>query len=76
MPHTQKRQAATITKDTRITDMIRAHPATVQVLERYGLPCSECALVNSTTVARGAERHHLDLHRLLDELNKAATTQP
>lgn len=76
MPHTPKSQAAPITQDTRITDMIRRHPATVPVLERYGLPCSECALVNIATVALGAERHHLDLDRFLADLNKAASTAP
>ena len=76
MPTTQKRPAAPITPETRITDMIRAHPGTMQVLERYGLPCSECALVNIATVALGAERHHLDLEAFLRDLNRAATSQP
>jgi hybrid cluster-associated redox disulfide protein len=73
MPHAHTTPAAPITGETRVTDMIRAHPATVHVLERYGLPCSECALVNIATVALGAERHHLDLDRFLADLNKAAT---
>lgn len=73
MPHSKQTPAAPITKDTRLTEMIRSHPATMRVLERYGLPCSECALLDSTTVAHGAERHHLDLARLLADLNKAAT---
>jgi hybrid cluster-associated redox disulfide protein len=71
MARTTKQAAPPIGKETRIDEMIREHPATVAVLEKYGLPCMECALVNIATVELGAERHHLDLDRLLADLNRA-----
>jgi len=66
-----KQAAPPIGKETRINVMIRQHPSTVAVLEKYGLPCTECALVNIATVELGAERHHLDLDKFLRDLNKA-----
>jgi hybrid cluster-associated redox disulfide protein len=65
-----------ITADTQIEEMIRRYPSTIAVLEKYGLQCSECALINGATVAKGAERHHLNLKAVLRDLNKAAGTPP
>lgn len=61
-----------IKADTQIEEMIRRFPATIAVLEKHGLQCSECALINGATVAKGAERHHLDLKAVLRDLNEAA----
>jgi len=73
MTKRQKTPKGPITAATRIDEMLRHHPATAAVLERYGLNCSDCALIAMATVALGAERHHLDREGLLKDLNRAAT---
>ncbi|MBI5526347.1 MAG: disulfide oxidoreductase [Deltaproteobacteria bacterium] len=75
MKKRQAKSAGPITRGTPILRMIRDYPQTCAVLESYGLPCTECALVLTATVELGAQRHHLDLGRLLRDLNKAATAR-
>jgi len=65
--------ALPVNKNTRIAEMIRSHPATIGVLEELGLWCPECALVGIATVEMGAERHNLNLEKLIHDLNQAAT---
>jgi hybrid cluster-associated redox disulfide protein len=47
-----------ITKDMIIADVIRRHPETIEVFQKFGLSCMECQIA--------------DLEDLLRELNRVA----
>lgn len=61
-----------ITKEMIIGDIIRQHPATVDVFARYALECFECQIADLETLEHGAGFHQLDIDKLLHELNAAA----
>lgn len=58
-----------ITKEMIIGDIIRQHPATVEIFARYGLDCYECQIADLETLEHGAGFHKIDIERLLNELN-------
>lgn len=61
-----------ISKEMIIGDIIRQHPATVDVFARYGLECFECQIADLETLEHGATFHKLSIEQLLQELNAAA----
>lgn len=61
-----------ITKEMIIGDIIRQHPVTVLVFQRYNLDCHECQLADLETLEHGMEHHKLNITVLLEELNQAA----
>lgn len=63
-----------ITKEMIIGDIIRQHPATVDVFARYGLECFECQIADLETLEHGAGFHKIAIEQLLQELNAAAQT--
>ncbi len=62
-----------ITKEMIIGDIIRQHPATIDVFARYGLECYECQIAELETLQHGAAFHKVAIEQLLQELNTAAT---
>lgn len=61
-----------ITKDLRISDVIEAFPATVEVFEKHGLHCSGCHVALWDSIEKGAALHDVDLSALLADLNAFA----
>ncbi|CAH2031521.1 DUF1858 domain-containing protein [Trichlorobacter ammonificans] len=61
-----------ITKDMKIGEIIRQHPATIQVFSRHRLECLECQIADLETLEHGAGIHNLSVETLLEELNRVA----
>jgi hybrid cluster-associated redox disulfide protein len=64
-----------ITKDTPINEVLRRCPAARDVFARHGMGCIGCMGAANETVAGGARMHEVDVEKLVEELNKAATQQ-
>jgi len=65
-------------RDERLIDMaslvdevMRRHPATIEVFVRLHLHCIGCPIGTFHTVADAAREHGLDAQMLLDELRNA-----
>lgn len=64
-----------ITKDMKIADVMRSHPETIAVFQKFGLSCRECQIADFEEVEHGAGVHEVDLEQLLAELNKACANK-
>lgn len=60
-----------ITRDMIIADIIRQHPETVSVFQRYHLDCYECQIADLETVEHGAGVHKVAIAELVEALNKS-----
>jgi hybrid cluster-associated redox disulfide protein len=54
-----------------IEDVIRKYPETVGVFRKFGLDCMECQIAAFEAVEHGAGVHHVNVEKLVEELNKA-----
>jgi hybrid cluster-associated redox disulfide protein len=61
-----------ITKDMTISDILRRHPETLPIFERYGLDCFDCQIAEFEELEHGASVHKVDIDTLLAELNREA----
>lgn len=61
-----------ITKEMLIGEIIRQHPETVSVFTKYNLDCPECQIADFEELGHGAGVHHVDVDKLLEELNRVA----
>jgi len=59
-----------ITRDMTIEDVIRKYPKTVEVFRKFGLDCMECQIAAFEAVEHGAGVHHVNVEKLVEELNK------
>ena len=59
-----------ITNETRIADILQAHPETSDVFSAYGLGCFVCMGASMETIEEGALMHGLDVDVIVGELNK------
>jgi len=59
-----------ITGDMTIAEIIRRHPQTLAVFEKYGLACYECQIAEFEAIEHGAGVHKVDVDKLLTELNE------
>ena len=60
-----------ITKEMGIMETVQKYPATVEVLQRFGMGCIGCAAAHFETLGQGAAAHGIDVPALVDALNKA-----
>ena len=60
-----------ITKDMIIADIIRQHPETLPVFQRFNLDCYECQIADLETLEHGAGVHKVAIVELLESLNSA-----
>lgn len=58
-----------ITQDMIIADIIRKHPETLPVFQRFKLECFECQIADLETLEHGAGVHHVAIAELLAALN-------
>jgi len=65
-----------ITKEMKIGDIIRQHPATIKVFSQHHLECLECQIADLDTLEHGAGIHNISIDTLLEELNSVADTTP
>jgi hybrid cluster-associated redox disulfide protein len=63
--------ALMINKDMLIGEIVRRHPETLAVFEKYKLTCFECQIADYEALEHGADVHHVNVELLLDELNRA-----
>jgi hybrid cluster-associated redox disulfide protein len=60
-----------ITRDMTIEEVVRRHPETIAVFRKFGLDCMDCQIAAFEAVEHGAGVHHVDVEKLMEELNKA-----
>lgn len=58
-----------ITKDMIIYDIIRDNVKVIDVLKRYGLHCNSCNAVYNESLEVASRVHHVDLDKLIEDLN-------
>jgi hybrid cluster-associated redox disulfide protein len=61
--------ATTITKDMTFFEVMRMHPDTVKVLQKYHLGCVGCMGAQNESLEQGAHAHGLDIDVILKDLN-------
>ncbi len=59
-----------ITKDMKIEEIIRTYPQTLKIFDRYGIDCATCHLKEYENLEDGAKVHNIDLHAIVEDLNK------
>jgi hybrid cluster-associated redox disulfide protein len=59
-----------ITKDSTITDVLRGYPSLVGVFISSGLPCLVCGEPFWGTVEELAQKHGVDVDKLVKQLNE------
>ena len=58
-----------ITKDMGIMEIVQKYPATVEVLQRFGMGCIGCAAAHFENIEQGALAHGIDVPALMEALN-------
>jgi hybrid cluster-associated redox disulfide protein len=59
-----------ITQDMIIADIIRQHPETLPIFQKFNLDCYECQIADLETLEHGAGVHKVAVPELLDALNR------
>jgi hybrid cluster-associated redox disulfide protein len=59
-----------LTGEMTIGEIIRQHPETLKVFEKFGLDCYECQIADFEALDHGAGVHKIDVAELLNELNR------
>jgi hybrid cluster-associated redox disulfide protein len=65
-----------IKKDTKINEIITAHPEAVKFFADLNMSCSQCFAVNFDTLENGALMHDMDADQLIAKLNLYISTLP
>ncbi|VAX29763.1 hypothetical protein MNBD_NITROSPINAE05-535 [hydrothermal vent metagenome] len=69
-------QAMIIKKDTKINEIINAHPEAVRFFSDLNMSCSQCFAVNFDTLENGALMHDMDADQLIAKLDQFISTLP
>lgn len=59
-----------VTKDMRISDLVRMHPDTAIVFTRFGMHCFGCAVARFEDIEQGALAHGINVDLLVTALNE------
>ena len=60
-----------VTKDMSVIDVLNMGEHMEQVFKKYLLTCAGCPAAQRETLEEAAEGHGVDIHRLLEDLNRA-----
>jgi hybrid cluster-associated redox disulfide protein len=60
-----------IQKNTRIAEVIRKHPETKPIFEKYNMACLSCLGLKEESIEKGAIMHGLDTDDFIKELQSA-----
>ena len=60
-----------ITKDMGIMEIVQKYPATVEVLQRFGMGCIGCAAAHFENIEQGALAHGIEVALMWLALNAA-----
>lgn len=58
-----------INKDMSINEVVRKHPETIPIFEKFGLGCVGCEAALFENIEQGAEVHGIDVETLITILN-------
>ena len=58
-----------INKDMSINEVVRKHPETIPIFEKFGLGCVGCEAALFENIEQGAEVHGIDVETLIKSLN-------
>ena len=61
-----------ITKEMGIMETVQKYPATVEVLQRFGMGCIGCAAAHLENIEQGALAHGSHIPAPMEALNRAA----
>ena len=64
-----------ITKEMGIMETVQKYPATVEVLQRFGMGCIGCAAAHFENIEQGAMAHGIDIDELITALNDVVPQQ-
>jgi len=67
-------ETAKITKDMTFGEVLKKYPETVKTFFEYGMHCFGCHLSVAETIEQGALAHGVEVDKLVDDLNKLAST--
>jgi hybrid cluster-associated redox disulfide protein len=58
-----------IKKNMSINEVVRKHPETISIFEKFGLGCVGCEAALFESIEQGAEVHRIDVEALIVSLN-------
>jgi hybrid cluster-associated redox disulfide protein len=58
-----------INKKMSINEVVRKHPETIPIFEKFGLGCVGCEAALFENIEQGAEVHGIDVETLITSLN-------
>jgi hybrid cluster-associated redox disulfide protein len=58
-----------INKNMSINEVVRKHPETIPIFEKFGLGCVGCEAALFENIEQGAEVHGIDVETLIASLN-------
>jgi hybrid cluster-associated redox disulfide protein len=58
-----------INKNMSINEVVRKHPETITIFEKFGLGCVGCEAALFENIEQGAEVHGIDVETLITSLN-------
>lgn len=61
-----------ITKDSLISEILKAVPKSIELFETYNMGCFSCMGVQKETLEKGCLMHGLDVNEVIAELDKLA----
>jgi hybrid cluster-associated redox disulfide protein len=59
-----------ITKNMLIGDIVTKYPSSIPTMLDYGLHCIGCHVATWETLEQGASSHHIDVDKLVNEINE------
>lgn len=65
--------AQKISKDMTLSEVVAKYPESIQVFLEFGMGCFGCGAAQFETIEQGSQSHGIDLKKLMEALNKAAS---
>lgn len=59
-----------ITKNMKIDEVIKKHPETVEIFNKFGFHCVGCIAASFESIEDGAKAHGITVEELIEDLNK------
>lgn len=59
-----------ISKSSSINEVLRSHPETIKVFEKYNMGCMGCMGATAETIENGAMMHDVDASLIVEEINE------
>jgi hybrid cluster-associated redox disulfide protein len=69
-------EEAKITKEMTFGEVLKKYPETVKTFFQFGMHCFGCHLAVDETIEQGAMAHGVEVDKLVEDLNKTASSSP